>query len=225
MHFSATYRHNAATATDDPCYRLKETCRDASGIVRSRIVLSPGFIRGLSGEQLRQVSPGLTCRMEHRGECELFECTTDGYEPVVREQINLLWGMMVSQGRIDIDRKKDMHRIERESKLVDPETIENREAREMGAEWCCHQALAQLDMASFLRRQGWDEDFVRQALALLITRSVYHSSEYKSLRIMQETSSVCELSGIPVSGFNRHNVYDIPLSLYKITTDRLKNQG
>jgi hypothetical protein len=52
-----------------------------------------GFIKSLSGEQLRRVSPGLTYRMEHRGgECELFECTPSGYEPVVREQINLLWG-------------------------------------------------------------------------------------------------------------------------------------
>jgi hypothetical protein len=216
MHFSATYRYNAATGTDEPYYRLKETYRDDGGIVRSRIVLSPGFIRGLSGEQLLLVSMGLTYRMEHRGECELFECTPSGSEPVVREQISLLWGMMVSQGRIDIDREKDMHRIERERKLVDPETIENREARELGADWFCHQALVQLDMAPFLRRQGWDEDSVRQALSLLIVRTVYHSSEYKSLRIMQETSAVCELCGIPVSGFNKHNVYDIPLALYKI---------
>lgn len=216
MHFSATYRHNAATGTNEPYYRLKETYRDAAGSVRSRIVLSPGFIKDLSGEQLRQVSLALTYRMEHRGECELFECTPSGYEPVVREQINQLWGMMVSQGRIDIDREKDMLRIERERKLVDSATIENREAREMGAEWCCHQALAQLGMASFLRRQGWDEDSVRQALALLITRTVYHSSEYKSLRIMQETSAVCELSGISAAGFNKHKVYDIPLALYKI---------
>jgi hypothetical protein len=71
MHFSAVYRHNATTGTDEPCCRLKETyrdaARDAAGIVRSRIVLSPGFIKSLSGEQLRRVSPGLTYRMEHRG--------------------------------------------------------------------------------------------------------------------------------------------------------------
>jgi hypothetical protein len=61
-----------------------------------------------------------------------------------------------------------------------------------------------------------DEDSVCRVPALLIIRTVYHSSEYKSLRIMQETSSVCELSGIPVSGFNKRNVYDLPLSFYKI---------
>jgi hypothetical protein len=46
--------------------------------------------------------------------------------------------MMASQGRIGIDREKDMLRIESERKLVDSETTENREAREMGAEWCCY---------------------------------------------------------------------------------------
>jgi hypothetical protein len=126
--------------------------------------------------------------------------------------------MMISQGRKGIDREKDMLRIEREMKPVDSETIENREARETGAEWCCHQALAQLGMASFLRRQGRDKDSVRRAPALLIIRTVYHSSENKSLRIMQETSSVCELSGIPVSDFNRHSVYNMPLSFYKPET-------
>jgi hypothetical protein len=66
MHVPAAYRHNAATGTDEPYCRQKETYRDAAGIVRSCIVLSPGFIKGLSGEQFRQVSLGLTYRMEHR---------------------------------------------------------------------------------------------------------------------------------------------------------------
>ena len=216
MHFSATYRHNPATGKDEPYYRLKETYRDAAGIVRSRIVLSPGFIKGLSGEQLRLVSVGLTYRMGHKGESQLFVSDLIDYEPLVGEQIEALWSMMVSQSKIDIDNQKDTLRIERERKLLDADTIENREAREIGAEWCCYQVIAQLDIASFLRRQGWDEDFIGKALAMLITRTVYRSSEYKSLRIIQETSAVCELFGLPSSGFNTHNIYEIPLAFYKI---------
>lgn len=216
MHFSATYRHNAATGKDEPYYRLKETYRDPAGIVRSRIVLSPGFIKGLSGEQLRMVSVGLTYRMEHKGESELFVSDLIDYEPLVGEQVEALWSMMVSQGKIDVDKQKNALRIERERKLLDADTIENREAREIGAEWCCHQAIDQLDIASFLRRQGWDEDFICKALALLITRTVYRSCEYKSLRIIQETSAVCELFGLPSSAFNTHNIYEIPLAFYKI---------
>lgn len=216
MHFSATYRHNPETKEYEPYYRLKETYRDAAGIVRSRIVLSVGFVKLLRGEQLRQVSLGLTYRMEHKEEYELFDEQLNGYEPEVREQIEWLWSLMVAQDKIDIDHKRDALRLERERNLLDGTTLENREAREMGAEWCCYQAIEQLQIAFFLKEQGWEEENIRKALALLITRTVYHSSEYKSLRIMNETSAVCELFGLSPSAFNKHNIYDIPLKFYSI---------
>jgi Transposase len=216
MHFSATLRPNPATGQNEPYYRLKETYRDEAGIVRSRILLSPGFIKGLSGEQLRSVSIGLTYRMEHKNECDLFDESVFSYEQPVRELIESLWKMLVSQNKVDVDITKDRLRIEKERNLLCAETIENKEAREMGAEWSCYQAINQLDIASFLREQEWDEGLIKRSLALLITRTVYHSSEYKSLRIMNENSSVCELFNFPASDWNKHNIYDIPLKFYEI---------
>ena len=216
MHFSATYRHNPQTGQNEPYYRLKETYRDSVGIVRSRILLSPGFIKGLSGKQLRDVSVGLTHRMEHKDEADLFGDAHEAHESPVKEWIDSLWDMMVSQNKIDIDRKKDDLRIRAERNLLFGDTLEGREAREMGAEWCCYQAVEQLGVAGLLRREGWDELFISKALASLITRTVYHASEYKSLRIMRENSAVCELFGFPASELNTHNIYDIPLEFYKI---------
>ena len=216
MHFSATLRPNPATGQNEPYYRLKETYRDEAGIVRSRILLSPGFIKGLSGEQLRSVSIGLTYRMEHKNECDLFDESMFSYEQPVRELIESLWKMLVSQNKVDVDITKDRLRIEKERNLLCAETIENKEAREMGAEWGCYQAINQLEIASFLRDQEWDEGLIKRSLSLLITRTVYHSSEYKSLRIMNENSSVCELFNFPASDWNKHNIYDIPLKFYEI---------
>lgn len=216
MHFSATYRHNPQTGQNEPYYRLKETYRDSAGIVRSRILLSPGFIKGLSGEQLRDVSVGLTHRMEHKDEADLFGDAYEAHESPVKEWIDSLWGMMVSQNKIDIDRKKDELRIRAERNFLFGDTLEGREAREMGAEWCCYQAVEQLGVAGLLRKEGWDEEFISKALASLITRTVYHASEYKSLRLMRENSAVCELLGFPASDMNTHNIYDIPLEFYKI---------
>jgi transposase len=45
---------------------------------------------------------------------------------------------------------------------------------------------------------------------------VYHSSEYKSLRIMQENSAACELVGLNPEELRKHNLYDVPLRLYQI---------
>lgn len=216
MHFSATFRNNPSTGVNEPYYRLKETYRDAAGVVRSRIVLSAGFLKGLTGEQLRRVAVGLTYRMEHKNEWLLFEDDLAGYSPQEREMIDSLWTMMVTNNRIDIDREKDLLRINKERNLLLSDTVELQEAREMGAEWCCHQTVERLELPSFLEKQGWSKDFTQKALASLITRTVYHCSEYKSLRVMQETSAVCELFGFSASEFNKHNIYQIPLEFYKI---------
>ena len=160
MHFSATLRPNPTTGQNEPYYRLKETYRDEAGIVRSRILLSPGFIKGLSGEQLRSVSIGLTYRMEHKNECDLFDESMFSYEQPVRELIESLWKMLVSQNKVDVDITKDRLRIEKERNLLCAETIENKEAREMGAEWSCYQAINQLDIASFLLDREWDEGLI-----------------------------------------------------------------
>lgn len=170
----------------------------------------------MSGKQLRDVSVGLTHRMEHKDEADLFGDAHEAHESPVKEWIDSLWDMMVSQNKIDIDRKKDDLRIRAERNLLFGDTLEGREAREMGAEWCCYQAVEQLGVAGLLRREGWDEPFISKALASLITRTVYHASEYKSLRIMRENSAVCELFGFPASELNTHNIYDIPLEFYKI---------
>ena len=120
MHFSATLRPNPATGQNEPYYRLKETYRDQAGIVRSRILLSPGFIKGWSGEQLRLVATGLTYRMEHKNERELFDESMFSYEAPVKELIESLWKMLVSQNRVDIDINKDRLRIKKNATFFVP---------------------------------------------------------------------------------------------------------
>ena len=50
----------------------------------------------------------------------------------------------------------------------------------------------------------------------MITRTVYHGSEWKSYRIMQENSAVCELVGLSPDTLKKHNLYDVPLRLFGI---------
>lgn len=219
MYFSSTLRHNPATRCEEPYYRLKESYRDVAGAVRGRIVLSPGFITGFSGEQLKRVAAVLTYRAAHKNERELFEDSPCSDEPAVVGLIASLWQMLVSQNRIDIDRDKDRKRIEKERNLLCAGTIETMHAREIGAEWCCRQAMEQLELTSFLQKHQWTDGFIQMALSLLITRTVYHCSEYKSLRIMNETSGVCELFGFSPDVFNKHNIYDIPLKFYEIKSE------
>ena len=101
--------------------------------------------------------------------------------------------------------------------LVDVNTIEHTDAREIGAEWMCLQALRELELEKFLRNEGWSETKINTALAHLITRTIYSSSELKSMRIMDENSAVCELvSGNQDWRPGYQSIYKVAPALYEL---------
>ena len=61
-------------------------------------------------------------------------------------------------------------------RLVDVNTIEHTDAREIGAEWVCLQAIRELEIDKFLSREGWSEIQINTTLAHLITRTIYSPS-------------------------------------------------
>ena len=107
--------------------------------------------------------------------------------------------------------------------LVDVNSIEHTDAREIGAEWICLQALRELELDKFLKNEGWSETRINTALAHLITRTVYSSSEIKSMRIMEENSAVCELvSGNQDWRPSYQSIYKVVPSLYGLK-DKLES--
>ena len=105
---------------------------------------------------------------------------------------------MLAGGSIDTVASDLEASRERASRLIDIDTVEHTDAREVGAEWICLQALRELELDKLLAREGWSEVEVDTALAHLIVRTVYSPSELKSMRIMEDNSAVCELlSGEP----------------------------
>ena len=69
----------------DQNYRLKESYRNASGQVCTRILLNVGFIHGLKPEEIRDISCGLTYKYEHQSEHELWDDQMAVYNDVVRQ--------------------------------------------------------------------------------------------------------------------------------------------
>ncbi|MDD6759249.1 MAG: IS1634 family transposase, partial [Paraprevotella sp.] len=100
-------------------------------------------------------------------------------------------------------------------RLVDVNTVRHTDARDVGAEWICLQAIRELEIDRFLERQGWNEIQINTTLAHLITRTVYTPSELKSIRIMNENSAVCELvSGNQEWHPGYHDIYKVAPNLY-----------
>lgn len=222
MHFDLSVRRCPNTKMPESYFRIKESYRDEAGVVRSRILLVPGFIPELDSKQRKQVIALLTYWKEHREQASIFAIEED-FDPIVVKFARKYWLQMQEKGTLDINLAKDKKRIEKERELLYEDSVQNKDARDLGTEWLCYQAIKQLCLEQFLENQGWEKKYIQLTIAHLITRTVYHSSEYKSLRVMQENSAACELVGIDPTELKKHNLYDVPLKLYKLKDELEKH--
>ena len=218
MHFMSELRYNPKTQKDEWYYRIKESFRDRTGRPRNRIMLNVGFIgEPHRHEDIRDIGKCLTYRHSHQEERDLFGSPFSRYSEFVQRKTREFWGEMVNNGSIDAVKTAIEESEGKAKRLVDVDTVKHTDAREIGAEWICLQAIRELEIDKFLERQGWSEVKIDTALAHLITRTVYSPSELKSMRIMDENSAVCELvSGKQDWRPGFKGIYDVAPSLYKL---------
>ena len=211
MNFISQIRHNPETGEYEKYYRLKESYRDAMGRPCSLTLLNVGFIHGLKPEDIRDISRGLTYKYEHQGDkdSELWPDPLSTYSDVVRRKIDEYWARMIEEDVLDIIPQAVEASKSKAEKLVDTDTLEHRDARDIGAEWLCLQALRQVGFDSFLRSLGWGEEMVKIAMAHLIVRTVYTPSELRSMRIMQRNSAVCYLVDLALKDVKHRKVYSV----------------
>ena len=209
-------RYNPKTQRNEWYYRIKESFRDLTGRVRSRIMLNVGFIEEAhSPEDIRDIGKCLNYLHEHQGERDLFGCPFADYNEFVRSKAEEFWTAMVKNGSIDAVKSAKEESRKKAERLVDVNTVKHTDARDVGAEWICLQTIRELEIDRFLERQGWNEIQINTTLAHLITRTVYTPSELKSIRIMNENSAVCELvSGNQEWHPGYHDIYKVAPNLY-----------
>ena len=218
MHFMSQPRYNPRTQRDDWYYRIKESFRDLTGRVRSRIMLNVGFIEEPHlPEDIRDIGKCLSYMHEHNGEKDLFGNPLSSYNEFVQRKSREFWQEMVNNGSIDAVKTTMEESRQKAERLVDVNTIKHTDAREIGAEWVCLQVIRELEIDRFLQREGWSEKQIDTTLAHLIIRTIYSPSELKSMRIMDENSAVCELiSGNQEWRPGFQSIYKVAPSLYEL---------
>lgn len=122
------------------------------------------------------------------------------------------WAEMVANKKVDVS---DLT-YEKSKRMVDMNTIKNKDAREVGAEWMCCQALEQLQLKNKLISLGWEEDEVQLALTQIISRAVYPFLENRTARWIRENSAICEITGYPIEKITKDKLYNSALKLYDI---------
>ena len=218
MNFMSQLRYNPKTQKEEWYYRIKESYRDQAGRPRNRVMLNVGFIpEAHRPEDIRDIGKCLTYKHSHQNQQDLFEGPFARHNEFVQRKTEEFWTEMVNNGSIDAVKEDIRQSREKARRLVDVDTVKHTDAREIGAEWICLQAIRELEIDKFLEKQGWSEVKINTALAHLITRTVHSPSELKSVRIMDENSAVCELvSGRQDWCPGRKSIYNVAPSLYEL---------
>lgn len=205
MYFRSSFRNNPATGQSEGYWRLIESYRNEFGRVCHRTLHNVGFI-SFDTDKLVDIQRILNNRLERK--TPLFE-ETDQEAVAIADQY---WKAMVANKKIDASDQA----FEKSKRMVDVDTLKHKDAREVGAEWMCYQALEQLKLKEKLAALKWEEEGIQLAITQIISRAVYPFSENRTTRWIQENSAICEVTGYPIEKITKDKLYKSALDLYKI---------
>ena len=217
MYFKVSMRTNPETRLWSGYYRLVESYRNGWGRICHRTILNVGYVDELTADQLNLIQRILTEKASNQDQ-SLFEHPYTDDTTVIR-YVDELYTRMVKEKRIDVPVRKQEKKPSETGKdiqAIDINSISNKDAREIGAEWMGFQAMEQLQIASFLSRQGWGPDNIKLAMAHIISRAVYPASEFETTRWIKENSSVCEVTGYAIDKRTKDRWYHISTQLYSV---------
>lgn len=205
MYFKVSMRHNPHAGHLQGYYRLVESYRNEFDRICHRTLLNIGFV-DLSPEKLNSIRGILNDRLNRRS--NLFE---EQDADVIR-LADQFWEQLVAGGKIDVSEQVFV----KKQRMVDVDTLTHKDAREVGAEWMCFQAMEQLKLNEFFESLNWGKQRIQLAITQLISRAVCPHSEWRTSRWIKENSAVCEITGYPAEKITKDKLYKSALDLYKV---------
>lgn len=82
--------------------------------------------------------------------------------------VHSFWEEMKRKSTIDAAHESYEESVRKARRLVDVNTIKHTDAREVGTENVCLQAIRELQIDKFLQRQAWSERKIQSTLSSLI---------------------------------------------------------
>lgn len=202
MYFKSTCRRNPDTQKLVGYYRIVESYRNNTGRVCHRTILNVGFLEDdLSVIQLNLIARKLT---------DLFEQKTSIFlesDFLVNKWVTEFWSRIVKENRLDLTL------YNKDSRMIDADTIRHNNIREIGAEWMCYNTWHQLDIDKLLLDNGFSESDIQLAQTQIISRAVYPFSELATSKWIKENSAITELTGYDLAKINKDRLYKSALKL------------
>jgi len=207
LYFKSTVRKHPDTGKLSGYYRLVESYRNADNRVCHQTILNVGFMEeeDVTPEQLNKIAKQLTGRYERKQ--PLFDLEAD---PVVKRYVDDLWQRIVASKKLDIVPAEGL------SRMVNADTLQHSNVREIGAEHICHHAWEKLQLTPLLLSAGFTQEQADLAATQVISRAVYPASELRTTRWIKENSAVCELTGSDLERLTKDKLYQSALRLYEV---------
>ncbi|KEO73046.1 IS1634 family transposase [Anditalea andensis] len=205
MYFKFSLRKHPESGKLSGYYRLVESYRNADNRVCHRTILNVGFMEEVSAEQLNKIQKQLTDKYEHK--IPLFDEKGD---PAVKQYVQDFWQRIVSSKKLDIKSAGEL------SRMVDMDTLQHSNAREIGAENIAYQTWEKLQLTPLLLSHGFTQEQAKLAATQVISRAIYPASELKTTRWIKENSAVCELTGYDPDKITKDRLYKSALDLYGV---------
>lgn len=208
VYFKFSLRRHPQTGELSGYYRLVESYRNADNRVCHRTILNVGFVdNALLPDHLNHIQKRLTERYEHMQ--PLFGQGQDD-SPIVKKYVEEFWQRIVASKKIDIAETGKL------SRMVDMDTLQHSNAREIGAENMAYQTWEKLQIAPLLLSHGFTQEQAQLAATQVVSRAVYPASELKTTRWIKENSAVCELTGYDMDKITKDKLYESALRLYEV---------
>lgn len=206
MYFKFSLRKHPQTEKLSGYYRLVESYRNADNRVCHRTILNVGFMEDVTAEQLNKIQKQLTDRYERKQ--TFFEQEQD--DPIVKKYVEELWQRIVAS------KKLDLVSVEKLCRMVNMDTLQHSNAREIGAENIAYQTWEKLQLTSLLLSHGFTQEQAMLAATQVVSRAVYPASELKTTRWIKENSAVSELTGYDINKITKDKLYESALHLYQV---------
>ena len=204
MYFKFSLRKHPQTGKLSGYYRLVESYRNSDNRVCHHTILNVGFMEDVTPEQLNIIQKQLTQRYEHKQ--TVFQGEED---PIVKQYVEEFWQRIVGS------KKLDLVSFEKLSRMVNMDTLQHSNAREIGAENIAYQTWEKLQLTPLLLSVGFTPEQAKLAATQVVSRAVYPASELKTTRWIKENSAVCELTGYDPDKVTKDRLYQSALQLYR----------
>ena len=202
MFIKPFFKYNKTTRERYTIYSLCESYR-INGSIRHRSIIGLGKLEELETEEEKKLLGSIVESMLHnRGLLPSLFPVSEKIEKLA----HCFYSKIKSRKRYDAD----------DWETVKMSTLENKDAREIGAEWLSKQAFDQLGIGNFLSRQGWSDEKISLGTTHIISRAVFPASELKTVSWIKENSSICEITGSDKEKITKDSLYGISHKLYSL---------